>query len=350
MSLMKESYLQDIFEGKSKFSHTELAKLNRKIKREFYTENQFNEAKYFHNIDKIRRTQELYESHIIKPLIGFLNSYEGFGNLYLGIDTGGSGKSKFLEIKPISNKVIKSEEDLRDLIFEKLGTLPISHEKPKIEIKKIEFKSGNIFIVFIERSNNYSAYYSRITENIYKRNMDETKKLSLIESLQLIESKKNPRLSLKLTPKNYNSEVIGPTENEFFTEITYDVEIINEGLEPSFFTTGIIHIKFKGNNQTTIKNKPSIWRLIESDSSSCKYQFSHGMPPNPMPIYPIINSNSGKLVIRTKNFFDLDFIIEILDKKGVTSQKFSLTDKFEVGVSTMNLKPINNKISYSSYF
>ena len=196
---------------------------------------------------------------------------------------------------------------------------------------------------FIERCNNYSTYYSRITNYVYKRNLDETKKLSLIESFQLIESKKNPRLSLKLTLK-------GSTKKDTFTEITYGVEIINDGLEPSFFTTGIICIKFKGNNNTTIKSEPFTWNLTKSDASSREYQFSYGMPPNSLPLYPIINLDLGDLVIHTKDFFDLDFVIKILDKKGITSQKFSLVDKFEVGTHTVNLNPINNKINYSSYF
>lgn len=338
---MRESYFEKIFEGKIKFNNNELTKLNKKIKQEIFNENQFNEAKYFLNEDKIRPNEELYETHIIKPIVSFLNSHEGFGNLYLGIHTGGSGKSKFLNIKPISNKIIKGEDDLRDLIFNKLGTLPIAHEKPKIEIKKVEFKSGNVFVVFVEMPNNYSVYYSRITDYIYKRNSDESKKLSLIESLQLIESKKNPRVSLKLTHKKL-------TRKDKFREITYGVELINKGLEPSFFTTGIIRIKFKGNNQTTIKSKPNSWELIESDASSSKYQFCHGMPPNFIPIYPIINSNLGDLVIRTKDFFELDFVVKILDKKGMTSQKFSLIDKFEEKI--MNFSPRNNEVIYSPYF
>ncbi len=347
---MKESYLQDIFEGKSKFNNDELTELNKKLKQGSFNEGQFNEAKYFHNKDKIRSQNNLYEGHIIKPIVGFLNSYEGFGNLYLGIDTGGSGKSRFLDIKPINKKIIKGEDDLRDLIFNKLGVLPASPEKPKMEIKRIEFETGNVFVIFIEKTNNYSVYYSRLTDYIYKRNSDVTNKLSLIENLQLIESKKNPRLSLKLIPKKYTPIDVGSTKKKNSTEITYDVKIINEGLEPSFFTTGMISIKFKGNNKTKIKSTPSIWELTKSDDSLYKYQFYCGMPPQHMPIYPIINSSVGELVISTENFFNLDFEIKILDKKGITRQEFSLKDEFEVGTHTMNLNPINNKINYSPYF
>ncbi len=347
---MKQSYLQDIFEGKSQFDEEELKELNKKIKQGSFNEDQFNEAKYFLNLEKIRPTKELHEGHIIKPIIGFLNSYEGFGNLYLGICTGGSGKSKFLEIKPISEKIIKGEDDLRDLIFNKLGALPMSHEKPQIKIKKIRFELGNVFIVFVERSNNYSTYYSRITDYIYKRNSDETKKLNLIESLQLIESKKNPRLSLKLIPKKPSPRKSVTVDGKTITEITYDVELINEGLEPSFFTTGIILIKIKGDNNTVIKRKPSTWQGNKSEASSYTYQFSCGMHPNHIPIYPRVKTSSGELVINTENFFDLDFEITILDKKGITEQKFSLVDKFEVGTSKIDLNPQNNEITYSSYF
>ena len=346
---MKESYLQSIFEGKSKFSDDELRKLNKKIKKEFFNENQFNEAKYFYNKNKIRSNEVLYETHIIKPIVGFLNSHEGFGNLYLGIDTGGSGKSKFLNIKPINKKIIKGEDDLRDLIFNKLGIFPTSHEKPKMEIKKIEFKTGNVFVVFIEKINNYSVYYSRLTDYTYKRNSDETKKLSMIENLQLIESKKNPRVSLKLKLKSVRPASTRVLRKRDTTDFVYGVNLINEGLEPSFFITGIVLIKFMGNYNPTIKKSP--WgEPIEKHGSWEKYQFNCGMPPREIPVYPTINFELGELIITTENhFFNLDFVIKILDKKGITEQKFSLKNEFEVGTHEVSFDPFNDKIDYSPY-
>jgi hypothetical protein len=346
---MKEDYSREIFDGKDKFDDDELIKLNKKLKQETFNETQFNEAKYFHNNGKIRANHELYEGHIVKPLVGFLNSYGGFGNLYLGIDTGGSGKSKFLEIQPINKKLIRGDEDLRKLIFDKLGTLPFSHEKPRVEIKKIKFKSGNVFIVFIERCNNYSVYYSRITDYIYKRNLDETKRLDLLESLQLVETKKNPRLSIELTPKSYNPVAVGTIKKKRVTEITYGVRILNEGMEPSFFTTGIVLIKFKENNKTRIKAVPGGWRLIEERALFNKYQFDLGMGAQARPIYPTIGTFLGDLVITTEDFFDLDLEIKILDKKGIASQSFSLTERLDKETSSLLISPLDNRVDYSPY-
>jgi hypothetical protein len=213
----------------------------------------------------------------------------------------------------------------------------------------VEFNSGNIFTVFVERPNNYSVYYSRLKDYIYKRNADETKKISLIETLQLIESKKNPRVSLRLEFKRVlqNNDTI-LTKNKM-NDYVYEVNLINEGLEPSFFTTGLITINI---SEGDVKIKKTPWNVNEDTNPKMyKYQFSCGMTPIVMPVYPKIGFSLGEFIIASETpFFKLDFIIKILDKKGITYQEFSLGDKFENEISTIAQGMLENKVNYSSYF
>ncbi len=341
---------------KIKFSLDEQEKLNEKLKKNNWIENQFNEAKFFNNIDKIRSDEVLYESHLIKPLVGFLNSLEGFGTLYLGIDTGGNGCPKFLGVKPIKKEIIKNEEALRSLIFDKLGILPYSIEKPKIEIEKIEFKEGNVFIVFIERKNNNSGYYSRITNQIYKRNADETNRFDLVDSLHFLESKKNPQLRLNFQPKMPTTEYRGLLKQIAITNYVYNVVISNEGLEPGFFVTGIVEVKINRHPEIDVSKKiniltPNNWKFISQKEDLEIYQFNVGMNLNNAPIYPKIGMNFGEFKVNTEgNTLDIEIRSTIADTKGISEQEFNLGIKWEEENKTISFGPHDEKFKYEPYF
>jgi len=204
------NYIEKIFEGKNNFSDEGLIELNSKLKSNYFIENQYNEAKTFGgkktNSDNnfIKDNEELYEKHIIKPIVGFLNSIEGFGYLYLGISSGGPRESKFLNIEPVDKKIIKSEDILEQIIVDKLGIYPNLSDTYKLIIEKISFNSGAVFIVSIKKNKNNCIFYSRLTDNIYRRNSGSTKKLNFIESLRFIESIKSPKLSLDAIPIKNN--------------------------------------------------------------------------------------------------------------------------------------------------
>ncbi len=343
--------MQEIFDGKESFDDEDLDNLNKTIKSMNLIENQFNEAKALGNKDKITDDENLYEDILIKPIIAFLNSFDGFGNLYLGISTGGQGNPKFLDIRPIEEKFIKNEEYLRNLITNKIGIIPKPYEFPKIEIKKIKFPSGNVFIINVSKTSNSLAYYSKLTNKVYKRSADQSSSLNLVETLQLIESKKNPqvRLKCKFLSVNPDHSIFEKTKEH---EYAYELELINEGLEPSELITGLIQISPWPFSEYVPKiefSSPFISKRDESFPET--YQFCYGIPSHSMPVYPIIPTLFGKLTLKIKPSlnFNLNFKITIMDKKGITKQSFSIKEIFEVGISTPNFNPVDEKIEYSPY-
>ncbi len=341
---MQESYIRQIFEGKKTFDLKGLKELNKKISSMGLIENQFNEAKVLNNQDKLTSNDKLYEENLIRPLIAFLNSFDGFGYLYLGVRSS-QGNPKFLNVQPIKEEIIKNEEHLRILMTGKIGTIPRHSDFPRIEIERINFPSGNVFIVKASRTNNFLAYYSKITDKIYKRHADESTPLDLFGATQFIGMKKSPRISLKCTFLRNNPE----DKNK----LIYDLHLVNDGLEPSESITGLISVlPGIGIEYLPKISFPSSF-VLRTDANAILplYQFNCAHPSHDMPVYPGVPTRLGELILEVNHgsSFNLKFQIKIMDKKSVTNQSFSIKDIFKTGVSIPNFNPVDEKIEYSPY-
>lgn len=349
---MSEDYISEIFEGKESFNQKELETLNKKIRKNNFVENQYNEAKTITGIIRIKSEEELYENQLIKPLISFLNSIDGKGTLYLGINTP-RGASHFLDVVPVSEKTIKNEEHLRELIVSKLGVIPREFETPNISIKKIKFKKGNVYIIGINRVNKNSVYYSKLSDNIYKRSYDVTSKLNLTESLQLIESKRNPLLKLRVSFSRFDGKPNLMSNKLKKMKLIYNLSLVNDGLEPSELTTIILGISNRGEYLPEIEFPNDFQKRDSPPGAQKGFQLVNNTNFGHLPVYPMTPLNLGNMSIEWKEHLDLDleFVIKIMDKKGLTLQSFSLRELFkpkERG-TVLDFNPVDEKVEYISY-
>jgi len=130
----------------------------------------------------------------------------------------------------------------------------------------------------------------------------------------------------------------------------YNVYLVNNGFEPSFFVTGLIKSKpGKTSEFNPVVTLPNSWKIVSNINSIVNAQFIKGVPPDSMPIYPGIKIQLGEMTVEYNPAFNLDlnFEIKIMDKKGTTTQSFSLIESFND--KNPNLKPRDEKIEYISY-
>jgi hypothetical protein len=145
----------------------------------------------------------ILETHILKPIISFLNSIDGEGLLALGIKTE-MQTSTCIKIEGIDSKVINNEQQLKSLILTNLGYIGKKQE-PNIEIKSIIYTENNdifneknetskkqIFLIEVNRINYKDIFYSKISNLIYIRRNDSSYKLDLTlpEAIEFIEKKR----------------------------------------------------------------------------------------------------------------------------------------------------------------
>ncbi len=288
-------YFAEIFDNKTKFETKEdLDKLNEKLKAGNWVENQYNEAKI------ITKLNEEYKNKIISEICAFLNSSEGQGTLYLGIE---AKNEIFTEIKPIDQKIIKDESHLRDIIKGNLGIYPKEFIFPVIDIKTITFIGGCAYILIVKNLDNTVVYYSKITDYIYQRHGKSTIKLSLKEQLSLIESKKIAKVFVRINREK-------------------DIFFYNEGVIPAKKVTTLITIlcdrslKINITGQNVIKQDNSV-------SDNLIFQINSGNLIGSILIYPVIPTVVAKLSVSGQGFFKMQ--MKTYEENGYSEQNVSFS-------------------------
>jgi len=257
-----------------------------------------------------RLDDEVNENCITKPTIGFLNTINGDGLLILGIE---SKVGRAISIKPISEGIIKNEEHLRAIITSSLSSIPYCKDFPELIIHKIPIDGGNIFLVEIKRLDDNCVYYSKITDYAYMRRNDETIRLTLGETIDLIARKNFPQIFI------YLGEF-----SESHNELVCNLGLVNEGLESGrststmigFFCRDELDITLEGANVSDISDKNPRYRKA--------YQFTGGYPPQTLLIYPKSVMYSVKLKIKPKKNFNLELEVTTHEEKGFTRQNFTI--------------------------
>jgi len=335
-------YFTEIFESKLSFNtEDEFNNLQSKIKSGNWVENQYNEAKMImpnkKSWDKSNKDNSLLESQIIKPIVGMLNSIEGYGILYLGIDTNdkkGTRNNKFEKIVPILEDIIKDKPTLQGLIYQKsggnLGIYPANSISPKIDITPVSFSNGNIFIITVKRVDNTNIYYSKITGKIYRRSNDITDALHLQEQIAFVESKRIARPTIFITP-NWSDG-----------KLCFKLSFLNKGNMIAKYISCRLHIstdpalKFEVYTKSTkaykFKQPDGEIKLKKSDETitiQYIYDFVAGYPSlNSLYLYPELYMNLCDIYISgDNNIFSLRF--DICEERGKTIQTFryKLNDK-----------------------
>jgi len=272
----------------------------------------------FKQISKVN--SEINENCITKPILGFLNTIEGNGLLILGIE---SKAGLAVSIKPINGGIIKDEEQLRSIIASTISSIPRYKQFPKLTFYKTQVNGGNVFFVEIERVDDNCVYYSKITDYSYIRNNDETRRLRLDETLDLIARKNFPQIFVKL-------EVSKKSSKEFL----YDMAFTNEGLEPGRYVMAMIGLFYNDGSNASLEGKglDDIANLNLGRTIAKKlYQTTTAYPPDSLLLYPEGLTHFGKLkIIPAQNgYFHIEVHVQIQEEKGVTEQKIVLSNILE---------------------
>ena len=265
-------------------------------------------------INKDGITNESLESAIIKPLVGFLNSISGTGLLCLGIGTI-DGKTE--KIIPIKRGIIKSQEQLRAIILSNIKSIPVSNNLPELIMEEINIdENAHLFLVEIKRLDDYCIYYSKITDYAYLRQNDETKRLTLLDTLDFLAKKNFPRVFVRFDKT--------PTETNSGYEFT--LSHINEGLEPGRYITTLMRIFYNGDFKLDLDGD-GIGDITDKNIGSKKaYRISIGYPPDTILAYPNLTTIFGKLRIYSKEDFLIQIKIETYENRGKTEQMIIISN------------------------
>jgi hypothetical protein len=324
------SYFTEIFDGKTIFNtEDELNNLQNKIKAGNWHENQYNEAKLIipnkKSWDLENKANLLLESQIIKPIVGILNSIEGNGTLYLGIDTNdgnGPRNNKFEKIVPVIQDIIKDKSSLQSLIYVKsggnVGIYPNYSEPPEININSISCFNGNIFIVNVQRKDNNCVFYSKITNKIYKRYNDNTVELNLQEQIAFIESKRIAKIIISSNIKSNNLLELSYINkgNQLGKHIHNRMQVFcSENVNFEVYIR-----KLKGKQ---LKKPEGIFELTPSNNlinQHIIFDFIAGYPPSTLYLYPNIFVSLCDIQISGDGIFNIRF--DIYEDKAKTIQTF----------------------------
>ena len=288
-----------------------------------------------------KRRKKAHINKIISELVSFLNSGRGVGLLILGLGE----KDSNITIKGV--KAFKNKEQIRSSIYDKICTIPSNIKTFKLEIIPVKYNNGNIFLIEVGSNDLDCIYYSKVDNNVYIRQGDETKSLTLPNFLELISKKNHARIFLKFNQKPNNNI------DSYMFDITYK----NEGLEPGMYITSkfefitadglnfsVESLNMKKQMDSTVKldgtdiiedgnivgtinssklnietENNSSFVLRGSEISTTIFQCNVGYPPNTMPIYPSLDGLVGKLSIEKKDF---EMIIKAYnyENRGYTRQ------------------------------
>lgn len=324
------NYFIEIFDENTSFNTAEkFAAIQNRIKQGNCFENQYNEAKVIYpNLELwVKNKNDLLESQIIKPIVGFLNSIEGNGTLYLGIDTNdhqGTRNKKFEKIVPVIGDIIKDKYILEKMIFHisggNIGIYPNNLNPPEIRINSISCCCGNIFVINVQRKDNYGVFFSKITNKIYKRSNDDTYALNLQEQINFIESKRIARITVNSQILNSNDASI--LQFSYINKGNMLAKHIHNRMQ--IFADQKITLETTIKTATgTIKEKPVVKSTINKENKLLNYyiyDFLAGYPPKTLYLYPEVSMVLCDVMVSGKGVFSVRF--DIYEDKGKSIQIF----------------------------
>ena len=290
--------------------------IEEKIIKVGYKESLTFECKTFKKVSKI--DDKLKERNIIKPLVGFLNKFSSEGGiLILGVDA----KSKIpTNIVPINENLIKDEEQLRSWIVNNIFSIPFSYTFPSLEIEEVKISEyEKIFIIEIHPIDSNTVYISRFTDYAYIRKGDETQRISLIETLRLIEEKKSPRVVVNL-------DKVALEKNERNVKIKFKLSFLNKGNKPAYHLISLIgFILKKGNKEKVIiKEKGPNVVDVTSHNPDTLRTFQVNMKT---PLYPFFPMTFGEFEIELSKESEVEMKININEEMSYSSQKFMISEE-----------------------
>jgi hypothetical protein len=150
------------------------------------------------------------DRELLRTIVGFLNTPEGYGLLVLGVrDPGKSGERVTCLPKGLFDwgRPGEIEAHVRDTVLSNLRSIPRAITLPRLGVKVFDCKSdcgldrdGWLVLVYVEKTSD-AVYYSGIDNAAYIRRASTTQQLSLEEVFTLVESKRKPIVRVLLEPR-----------------------------------------------------------------------------------------------------------------------------------------------------
>ncbi|MBZ2164483.1 helix-turn-helix domain-containing protein [Methanobacterium spitsbergense] len=310
---------------------------------------EFKDADRFINEEKSKLSKKKKKSNqinkIVSELVSFLNSGRGVGLLILGLE-----ENDQIAIKGVTT--LKDKEQIRNLIYKQIGTIPSNIKPFKLDIIPVPFDEGNIFLIEVGSNNLDGIYYSKLDNNVYIRRGDETKTLDIPSFLELLANKNHAKIFTKFQ------------QHADKDSYSFGIKLYNEGLEPGRYIYNSINVVSNSNLNYSIEGS-SIEKQRSSDidlknmkgfdlnmneinvpvngldfgskdktiESSLNKFFTYdnfsissfrnlaGYPPSSIFIYPQVTFSIGKLSIEKKDF-KMVITINNYENRGHTKQIF----------------------------
>ena len=306
-----------------------------------------------------QKRKENQTQKIVSELTSFLNSGRGMGLLFLGLE---ERNNKIIK-KCV--KTFKNKEQIRSLVVNQIGVIPTNTRPFKLNIIPVSCDDGeNIFLVEVQSNDLNCIYYSKVDNNVYIRQGDEAKSLSIPDFLELLAQKNYARIFLELVQK---------TEQDSDSYL-FNINLHNEGIEPGRYVNTVLHfLTFNGTPPSIsgFRREEDEINIDLSDSNiikdvNFKYNgalehFEHllkpgnklsisfytamaGYPPNTKLIYPNSGGKLGDLTI-PKDDIDIHISVHIQEDRGQTQQVIYIkSDKNKITVKEISksFKPYLN--------
>lgn len=270
---------------------------------------------------------------ILDPLVSFLNSSTGHGLLGIGVKTFKRRKT-FEALEGVEgSSPCKSRAEIESLINTYIDSVPLFTSRYVVEIQKIEFNENkNIFLIEIERKDNFCVYYSKYDHVSSIREADNSNKLSLRKFFELVSEKSFPKIYVDF---KQNSKFLA-------NEIILNPLFINEGFKPAANVHIIMIICYNdsdlkinvdgsylrgyGDVKRQIKQLKLIglYKFIDN----YKYSILRGVPVihpinqqmNPDYLYPFAPSQHIINIHLTKKNFEITTVSLIYEENSLTTQ------------------------------
>lgn len=262
-----------------------------------------------------RITKNESRNLIMPEITAFLNkmSPEG-GVLALGIDA----KDKIpTDIIGVDGSAIINDSALRDWILNDISSVPRALEFPIIEIETVVIEnSKKVYFIEIHPADLNVLYFYRGDGSAYVREIDTTRKLSLEESIRIIDVKRTAKLYANLEQIDFR------IEDDF---AIYKVKIVfnNLGNKPAANVSGMYLF-----NTDSAKNKcehidieffDTKIIMETSNINACSRSFQQDFK---RPFYPGRPVVVGFFNIRFLRSVPMFLILEIDEQNGRTKQIF----------------------------
>jgi hypothetical protein len=290
-----------------------------------FKENSFFECKRIERIAGVVIQKTDPRSIIIPELVAFLNkvSFEG-GVLALGIEAKEKIPTKILGV---DESLIKGEGSLRDWIVNDIVSIPKFLDYPTVEIETINLQNGKkVFLIEIHPQDTNVVYYYGNSECAYKREVDETKKISLDETFRLAKEKCIAKTFVSL-------EDVGFKEQDGI--VTRDIKVVyrNSGTKPAHSVCTIFLFKISEKDNCEI-NYPVHGIVDVTGLNTCFKCYQREFKGL---FYPGRSVVDGQINVKFKEAATITLSVEIDEEEGTSVQIF-LISKQGVNPESKNFK------------